>query len=331
MIIAFAYLLWSDGTSDRAESTIELVTDDSPAEPMPVQVVASVVGEDTIVHTNYIDNAPSNELPEGLAVQGSVKDQLRQGISNMRIEITPKDSLSGEKNVYTTTTDHRGEFRFESIPPGNNYRLEVLASGAYLGIFLDPVAVNIGMPLVIITLDSVELVTIDGMIVDVDNAPVPNFEILIQNVGLAYPGRKIRSDSSGFFRLAQFPTGELQLSTSGAEHFKISGITLNSDVYRNLTLVLDKGAYHLSGWVSGEFGAPIAQARVTLTSNFNREDYSSSSFRLRVTDSNGGFAFVEIGGQDHLLSIDAIGYESKEINYRFQFYSDDMKINLLRK
>lgn len=330
VIIGLAYLVQGDDTSDGIGSAIDLVEVDSLAEPGSILVVGSM-SEEVIANNINIDPGASTDLPESVFVQGGVNDQLGQGIRDMQIEISHKDSLTGNQKIYTATTDHRGEFLFDAIPPGNNYRLEVLSSGTYLGILVDSFAISIDMPLVMLTLDSIELVTVDGMIVDVDNAPVANFEMLVQNVGIAYPGRRIISDSSGFFHLAGFPGGELQISTRGAEHFKISGISLNSNMYRNLTLVLDKGGYHLSGWVSDEFDAPITQARVTLTSILNREDYQSSSYRSRVTDSNGVFAFAELGGQEHLLSIDAIGYETRQINYRFQSFSDDLEIKLQRK
>ena len=248
----------------------------------------------------------------------------------MQIEISPKNRSAWQQDLYTANTDHRGEFRIDMIPPNTEYRLEVLASGTYLGTLLDPFPVERDMLAVTITLESIELVTVDGMIVGADDAPVADFEIMVQNIDIAYPGRKIVSDASGFFQLAGFPTGELQLSTSGADHFKITGITLRPSEYRNLTLALDKGSYHLSGWVTDEFDAPVAQARVVLTSEFSREDYHSSSYRFKVTDSNGGFSFSGVGGQDHGLSVDAIGYETRQLDYRFQSFSDNLKIQLQR-
>ncbi len=270
----------------------------------------------------------STNPPEGVSVQGWVTNQLGGSIGGMQIEISPKQALEWDKNIYTTTTNHNGEFLFNAIPPNDRYRLEVLASGTYAGVLLDPFPVKRDRPPVTITLDSIELVTVDGMIVDVDDAPVANFEILVQNLDMVYPGRKIVSDSSGFFQLAQFPAGDLQLTTSGDEDFKITGITLQPGEYRNLMLALDKGGYHLSGWVSDEFDAPIAQARVVMTSTFSRQGYQSSSYRFKVTDSNGGFRFSEVGGQEHQITADAIGYRTSVFEYRFASFSDNLTIRM---
>lgn len=309
---------------------MELVLDDSSAETPINQAAESKPGSEPI--SDEVDGAvaPLIDAAASVDVHGQVTDILGQGISDLKVEISAKGSLLRQQDIYSVTTDHRGEFLFVSIPPSDDYRLEVLASGIYLGTLLDPFLVDRDMDAPTIILDSVELVTVDGMIVDVDDAPVGDFEILVQNIGLAYPGRNIVSDSSGFFQLAQFLAGELQLSTSGAEHLKITGITLRPNEYRNLMLVVDKGSYHLSGWVSDEYDAPVAQARVVLTSDFLREDYHSSSYRLEVTDSSGGFSFSGLGGQDHLLTIDAIGYATQHINYRFLSSSDNLEIKLQR-
>jgi hypothetical protein len=186
----------------------------------------------------------------------------------MKVEVTPRNTVKWEKKVYSAITDHRGEFLIDTIPPGNEYRLEVLASGPYLGSLSDFFMVEQNIVPLVIMLDSINLVSVDGMIVNVDDAPIADFEILVQNVDISYPGRSIISDSSGFFRLDQFPTGDLQFSTRGDNSFKITGVNL-TDEYRNLTLVVDKGGYYLPGWVRDEFDATITQARVVLTSEFS--------------------------------------------------------------
>ena len=92
--------------------------------------------------------------------------------------------------------------------------------------------------------------------------------------------------------------------------------------------MLDKGSYYLSGWVSNELGASVAQARVVLTSLFSRDGYQSYSYRFVVTDSNGGFSFSDMGGLEHDISVDAIGYETRILNYRFQSLADNLNIQL---
>ncbi len=329
--ITFAYLWWDDNSNHRSVPAIESITHLPPVEAVSTSPDKFKTDFETLDENDDTGITQPIEAPDGITVKGWVKDQLGQGISGMQIEISPGVEVAWQQNVYTASTDYNGKFLISAIPPDNEYRLEVLTSGAYAGTLFDPFPVVPDMPAVAITLNSIELVSVAGMIVGVDNAPVTDFEILVQNVSIAYPGRKVVSDSSGFFELAQFPVGQIQMSTSGTEHFMITGLTLQPDEYRNLTLAIDKGSYYLTGWVSDEFDTPIAQARVALTSVFSREDYQSSSYRFKVVDSNSGFEFSGLGGQQHQLTVDAIGYETRVLNFSFQSLADNLNIRLQRK
>ncbi len=278
------------------------------------------------------DVASTRSLPKNLEVdvKGKVIDSLSIGINGLLIELSLMNTAAGQQDIFSATTDTNGEFVIRGVVPNDEYRLEVFGSGAYAGYVLNPLRVENNMDRVTITLDSIDLVSVDGMIVDVDNLPVSGFEILVRNIGMAFPGSKIVSDSSGFFQLNEFPAGDLQLSTDGEDHFKLSGISLQPNEYQNLILMLDKGGYHLSGWVSDDLGAPILQARVVLTAQFVHEGIESYSYRFRLTDKNGAFEFSELGGQEHKLVIDATGYESRTWSYKFDSFSDNLRIELQR-
>lgn len=331
IVVTIAYL-WMSGESDQATVVLsDTVTRSDFTAPSREQLSdVSDVSEAAIEETE-IETSSTPEPSDGIFVQGQLIDELGKSIEGMQIEISPKNIPAWQQTLYRSTSDHRGEFLFDSIPANIDYRLEVLASGNFLGTLLDPFPVFENMTAETIMLESIKLVTVNGMMVGTDGTPVSNFEILVQNVGIAYPTRKLVSDSSGFFELNLFPIGELQLTTSGDENFNITGIRLNPGEYRNLTLVFDKGHYHLSGWLSDEFDAPIAQARVALESNFLQDDYQSSSFRFVVTDSNGGFSFSGLGGRDHQISIDAIGYQTSKSIIRFRSNSENINIQLQRK
>jgi len=187
------------------------------------------------------------------------------------------------------------------------------------------------MESIAIVVDSLELISLDGTIVGTDYIPVVGIEMLIRNIDIAYPGDKIVTDESGFFQLSEFPVGNIHMSTSGDEHFEVSGITLSPDVYRNLTLLLDKGVYELSGRITDPFNQPIAQARVVSTSIFSGDHYQSSSYRLSVTDKNGKFIFTGLGEWDRKLVIDAPGFQSVTTNYSLQALEDELLVTLHRK
>jgi hypothetical protein len=263
-------------------------------------------------------------------VDGWLGNESGTGLGGLKIELRSKGREGTGFISYALLSEDKGEFSFEGIRSDHSYRLRVESSEEYAGYTLDPFWVTKHRSHITIILDSLRLIDVDGMIVDTDNSPVANFSITVQNLTTDYPDRKISSDSSGFFKLRAFPAGELKLSTNAPDYFKITGLNLRENEYRNLSLVIDKGAYHLSGWVSDENGAPLGKARVTLNSIFSIDDYQSYSYRSTATDSNGGFEFSQLGGQGHTISVYAKGYQTYILNHDFTSYSDSLQISLIR-
>jgi hypothetical protein len=263
-------------------------------------------------------------------VDGWLGNESGVGLGGLKIELRSKGREGTGFISYALLSEDDGEFSFEGIRSDHSYRLRVESSDGYAGYTLDPIWVTKHRSRITIILDSLRLIDVDGMIVDTDNSPVANFSITVQSLTTDYPDRKISSDSSGYFKLQAFPAGELKLSTNAPDYFKITGLNLRENEYRNLSLVIDKGAYHLSGWVSDENGAPLGKARVTLNSIFSIDDYQSYSYRSTSTDSNGGFEFSQLGGQSHTISVYAKGYQTHILNYDFTSFSDSLQISLIR-
>ncbi len=314
------------------------------------QVSMKTQGADTIDFSrNEVDTAqvrrsqPADPAPDSpvteksgdpvktVSIRGWLGNEFGQGLAGFSVNIRPTLRLAGLSDVYSAISDGGGEFQIVAIPVDMTYRLDVEASQYYAGYTLDPFPVSSGKPVTRIILDSLKLVDVDGMIVDADNAPVSNFEFFVQNLSVDFPGRWIRSDASGYFRLDSFPAGKLQLYTTPPDIFKIEELMLRDNEYRNLRLAIDRGNYHLYGWVSDENGAPLGQASITLNSEFGYEEYRSSSYRSADTDINGGFSFTHLGGQGHRLAVNAAGYQSVVLNHRFQSFSDTLRIQLRRQ
>lgn len=261
-------------------------------------------------------------------VHGQVGNASGAGLPGVKIELRARRFEQSGAIFYAVISDENGGFAFEGIRSGLEYRLYIAPSEKYAGFRLESYRVSHSTPPTRIVLETLRLVNVDGIIVDTDNAPVANFEINVQNLSVDYPDRKISSDSSGFFRLENFPAGEIKLSSSAPEYYKIVGLRLSANDYRNLRLTIDKGGYYLSGWVSDNHGKPIAQARVTLGSVFDKESYQSHSHRSTMTDGNGGFDFSRLGGQEHTLNVHAPGYITHVQTHRFSSFSDSLLVRL---
>jgi len=281
------------------------------------------------ISKNIYSNSQDLETTGLVTVNGKISDNNDKGISGIQVEISSTAVTVTPKKIHAAITDGIGNFTITHVPEGNDYRLEILALGAFAGTVIEQLKVEPYMKPLAVALDSLDLVSIDGTIVGTDYLPITDFEILVRNIGIAYPGDRIVTNNEGLFHLSQFPAGDIQLATNGDEHFEITGITLSPGEYRNMTLVLDKGVHGLSGNVVDSFGQPIEQARVVASSHFSGGHYQSSSYRLKVTDSNGYFSFTKLGDWDRRLVVDATGYQTNTLRYSFQTQNDILTVQLL--
>jgi hypothetical protein len=264
----------------------------------------------------------------GLDLHGWVGNASGEGLAGIDIEIESRGFDGEDIAAFVVTSDWRGDFLLEDLVRGRQYRLQIQPQGAYAAHNLDSFDTERADALRRIVLKRIDLVDVDGMIVDTDGAPVADFELTVSSLTAEFPDRVIRSDSSGYFNLSAFPAGELRISTRASDYYRIKGLELRPDEYRNLRLVIDRGSYHLSGWVSDESGVPLAQARVNLKSAFAMEDYHSFSYRSTTTDENGEFVFPRLGGHKATLGVYAKGYVTRIRQHEFGSFSERLEISL---
>lgn len=275
-------------------------------------------------------NVQLREAVNSTTVHGWVGNDIGQGLAGHAVELRARSLQNTIAIFYAVISDENGDFTFEGIRSGVEYRLDIQPTKKYAGYSLEPYLVSLNTARTVIVLDTLELVDINGMIVGTDNAPVADFSVNIQNLSVDTPDQRITSDSSGFFKLDAFPAGEVKLSTNAPEYFKITGLTIRENNYQQLSLMIDRGNYHLSGWVSDVNDVPLAKARVTLNATFKVNQYQSYSYRSTLTDENGEFRFQQVGSGDHSLSVFSAGYQTQVIKHRFTNYADSVNIRLER-
>ncbi len=261
---------------------------------------------------------------------GWVGDESGIGLAGARVELSASHSQDRGSFYLTEFTDARGNFEFEGIDAGRTYRLSVSLSPAYpnyedreFRVTHDPARIDI-------VLKKLGFADIDGMILNRDSVPVPNYDIYIDNVTTGAHTRKITSDSSGYFRLENFPLGKVSLRTRGREFFKISGLEITESSVQNLEIVIDRGDRHLFGWVVDEGGVGVDKAMVTLKRDFTRDAATHSSYRSQATGRDGAFAFAGLGGGSYRLGVYAQGFEKLERPYRLDQSSDEIFVTLER-
>ena len=291
-----------------------------------IEIDAGVLKQESVLE---LDVTLDDDL-DSISIDGWVGNDIGAGLGGLKIQISSRDKRGMVNVFHTVFSDERGYFTFEGIRSGDLYRLTVLSPPEYLYYVDEAFSVSHNTPQLIIVLESLRFIDIDGMIVNSKAEPIPNFEIYISNISTGTHARKIETDSSGFFSLRKFPAGEIILSTQGPEYFKITGLTLVANEYRNLRLVVDKGDYYLLGWVSDESGVPLAKALVTLNSEIQAGAIEYLSYRVTGTDNAGNFNFDSVGSGSHLITVEAPGFNRKEIIHRFESQTDKVHITLSR-
>ena len=280
-------------------------------------------------------NLTLDDNPDSVRLSGWVGNDAGAALEAVRVELTALGTGNGNNFYLTVFTDAYGNFSLEGVGAGERYRLSVKPAPEYQGYQDNDFIVSPNPEQINIVLNSLKLVDIDGMILNPEAAPIPNFELQVSNVTTGVHSRKIVSDASGFFSLRDFPLGVIsltsRLASSGAEYFKISGLTLTNDEYHNLVLIVDKGSHHLSGWVSDENGIGVAKAMVTMTAKLQDGSIEYFSYRSQSTDDSGRFAFSNVGGGEHQLSVYANGFDNHDLVHRFDVQSDEIQVSLSRQ
>ena len=271
------------------------------------------------------------ESSDSVKLVGWISNEIGESLPGQKIRISSWGYQGPGTNDLTVLSDDNGEFVFEAVKPDIDYKLEVYATPEYAPYSIEGLTVTRTPPRLILTLKPLKFIQISGMFVDSEGGPVPNFEIDIKNLSTGTHVRKIVSDSSGFFNLEKFPAGEMIFSSQAPEFFKIIGLTLSDNEYRNLILVVDKGIHQLSGWVSDQNGVAVDRAMVMLDAEIISGGIKSISIRSMVTDSTGKFHFDRLGDLEHMISIYAKGFNKKELPHRFQSPASEVHISLSRQ
>jgi hypothetical protein len=270
------------------------------------------------------------EATDTTTLQGWIRNDIGAGLANQKIRLVSRGGLGPGSVFYVIHSDDKGDFSFEGIRSGLSYKLEVYPPPGYSGFVIHVLNVTQYTPRLDIVLDRLNLIELRGMVVNREATPVPDFKMLLESISTNYPVQTVITDSSGFYSLDNFPLGEVKFSTLAPEYFRISGMMLDRNEAQNLILIVDKGSFYLSGWVSDNNGIPLESARVTLDSNYIDGEIKSYSYRSIHTDNAGTFIFSDLGNYDHLITVYAEGYKKEEIMHSFNTPSDNVHITVTR-
>ena len=325
LALAMVYLAW---LSPRLEDSTPPESPLAIANPDPVATRPAAPGPKAGAAAARPDPAlPSAGDALSIAVAGRITNAAGAPLGDIRVELQPRGDDSVE-SIARARSDRQGRFAFAAVEPGRRYQLRVPPTDAYAGYSDESLTFAADAPTLEIVLEPVVLVDADGIIVDTSQAPVANFTMRLRSAATNTPERVITSDATGYFRLEDFPAGELEINTSGRDFDRIRGLELRRDAYNKLTLVVERGDYRLTGRIGDDAGEPVAGARVTLKGALRQGQNHTFSYRSTLTDADGGFAFADLGSYRYTLGVHAAGYETQIRNHEFQSFDERLEIRL---
>jgi len=137
-------------------------------------------------------------------ISGRVGNRSGTALAGVEIEIESKGFDGENISSAFAVSDQLGAFTLQMVPE-RQYSLSINAAGDYAGFSLDAFTEKDAGPLLDILLERVELVDVDGLIVDTNLSPVADFELSLRHLSLDYPDRIIRSER--LFQHQGFPGG----------------------------------------------------------------------------------------------------------------------------
>ncbi len=259
-----------------------------------------------------------------MTLQGWIGDTSGFGLSGQRIYMSSLDIDSKEPNIedHFAYSDIDGRFEFEGIFADSAYLLEVYPTITQGKVIVKKINTSSNMESVSITVESIKLDSLAGIITDLDLNPLPNIQINISSKVSTNYSKRIRTNDAGEFFIEQFPIGPMTFHTSRLPYLAVLGIEHMPSERQQIKVPVDYGWTAFSGRISSIDGNPVAFAIVELRADFQLDKVHSSSSRIAFTDDNGVFEFKNVGKGLHSLSVISRGHTGLQTSY----YIDDQSM-----
>lgn len=237
------------------------------------------------------------------AVSGTVSSAQGSRLAGRIVQLRP----AGRQLAYTAVTDRRGDFLFDSVEGGIDYRLQV-GGGSDHEDYQEEVHVSWQEAKFDITLKPYDFGEVSGKLVNLDGAPVPGFHLTLRNRASAEPHALVSSDPHGNFVIPRAPAGELVFTSQSTPSMLVRGIRLDPDEALHVPVVVDWGEHEIRGLILDRRGNPVPASRIILKWSHREAGISSVATRRTAADAQGNFMFSQLGPGPHTLEITAPGH-----------------------
>jgi hypothetical protein len=268
-------------------------------------------------------NVVMHPVESWTSVNGKVYSDSGEPLSGRTVELRPRSA----QQTYRTTTDHQGQYTFTFVESSADYRL-IVYGGADHKDYQQVVKVTADMDELDIVAESYEFGEVTGQLVNLNGVPVPDFDLVLRNTGSRRPNSLVSTDKHGNFEIPAAPAGEFVVASQSTPSILVQGLQLMSGDKLHLPLVLDWGEHEIRGVVVDAHGNPVPASRIVLQWSHQAEGITTSATRRTASDTQGYFAFSNLGPGPHSLQINAPGFPGVEINHNLSLQGYNLTVRL---
>lgn len=244
------------------------------------------------------------------ALSGTVLSDSGDPLAGRSIELKPESA----QTAYRTTTDADGRYQFPFLESPADYRL-VVTGGSNHKDHQQRITLNGDISELDITVAAYEFGEVSGQLVNLNGAAIPNFDLVIRNTASRKPNALVRTDRHGNFKAPAVPAGELVIASQSTPTILVQGLRLKSGNSLHLPLVLDWGEHEIRGMVVDNNDNPVPASRVVLQWAHQQDGVTTNATRRTATDTQGQFAFNNLGPGPHSIKINAPGHSAVAIDH----------------
>jgi hypothetical protein len=118
------------------------------------------------------------------------------------------------------------------------------------------------------------------------------------------------------------------MASQSAPSILVQGLHLEPGDKMHLPLVLDWGEHEIRGSVVDTRGNPVPASRIVLQWSYQADGITTSATRRTAADTQGHFAFSNLGPGPHSLQVAAPGFPTVDIDHDLRRQGYDLTVRL---
>ena len=268
-------------------------------------------------------NVVMHPVESWTALTGTVYSDSGETLAGRTVELRPRSA----QRTYSTTTDGDGQYNFPVLESPDDYRL-IVFGGAEHKDSQQAVHLTVETSELDVIVESYEFGEVTGQLVNLNGEPVPDFDLVLRNTGSRRPNVLVSTDRYGNFEIPVAPAGELVVASQSTPSILVQGLHLRPGDKLHLPLVLDWGAHEIRGIVVDTNDNPVPASQIVLQWSHQAGGITTRATRRTAADTQGHFAFSNLGPGPHSLQINAPGFRTVDIDHDLSRQGYDVMVRL---